>query len=569
MRVAAVIAALLLVGALLPSPVHAGEEGADVYKEFNEFYPVAFRARVGAALDRGRDWLLSAQREEGSWNFFTHHREYPMGATALATLTLLKCGVPREHPKIVRAFAYLRALPLVRVYSVSVLLMALDAKYAPARDPFALEDVDAYGLRPGSDPCASEITPEDLAWMREGVAWLCEHQRADGTWRYPHGGYDLSNTQFALLGLDAAVRCGVPVKQAVWLDALRRISELQEVEGPAVMYQANEVRGRYRFEWTERALARGFRYTPDSEQPTAAMTTAGLTCLVICQNRLWRTRAFTGDLRTGTRRGIRDAMAWLQEEFSPSSNRGGSSRWTFYFLYGLERAGILGRFRFLGTHDWYREGAEFLLGRQVAQGYFESGAHWEASCFALLFLKRATTRMHAPVLTPRGAEDGRMPEEEAKSGRRAPQDPTPKSETERAVLAAQAIRALEERDADAAFLAAKHLGVLGLLRAVDPLVRALRLHADPDVRTAAAQSLGQLQAADAVDPLVLALLDADPLVRYAAETALRRITTYRPGETLRAAAGHSDRVRVQKAWRAWWSEHEAETRVRLSQPKPQ
>ena len=59
-------------------------------------------------------------------------------------------------------------------------------------------------------------------------------------------------------------------------------------DGEPVLYKANEVRGRYRFEWTERALARGFRYTDQGEgppgmqrplgmqQPTGSMTTAGL-----------------------------------------------------------------------------------------------------------------------------------------------------------------------------------------------------------------------------------------------------------------------------------------------------
>ncbi len=567
------LASGLLLGALLgggPAVSDAAEpkDKAKVQKAFNDLYPVTFRAAVNAALEKGCRWLLASQRGDGSFNFFTHHRAYPLGSSALATLTLLKCGIPRDHPKIVKAFAYLRKLPLRRVYSASVLLMALDAKYAPARDPFAVENIDRYGLRVGKDPCRQEITPDDLAWMKEAVAFLLEHQRANGTWRYPDGGFDLSNTQFALLGLHAATRCGAKVKQAVWLDALRFCLDFQEKEGEAVMYKANEVRGRYRFEWTERALSRGFRYGLNSARPTASMTTAGLTCLVVCQNRLWRTRGFSGQLRADTRRGVRDAMAWLQQNFSPSSNPAGDSAWTFYYLYGLERAGVLGRYRFLGTHDWYKEGAEFLLTRQHGAGYWITHHHWEGSCFALLFLKRATSRMRAPVFTPRGGEDGQMPGTDARPDvRPAPTDIDPKTKTQRAVAVARAIRALEGRDIDAAFLGAKRLGRLGLLRAEAPLLKALRVHGDPDVRTAAAQALGRLRSAGAVPALLQALTDQDVMVRYAAETSLRQVTRFKPKATLRGATGHADRVRLQKVWRTWWGDNEEATRARLKQPK--
>jgi hypothetical protein len=550
--------------------VKAGPEGtqrANVHKAFNDLYPVAFRVRVNAALDKGKDWLLKSQRPDGSWSFFTHHRAFPMGSTGLAVLTLLKCGVPRTHPSVVKACAYLRTLPLRRVYSVSVLLMALDAKYAPARDPFAVEDFDRYGQRRRKDPCSKEITPADLAWMKEGVDYLLEHQQAGGYWRYPSGGFDLSNTQFALLGLHAASRCGVKVSQHVWLDALRFCLGHQDKTGEPVMYKANEVRGRYRFEWTERAIARGFKYHFDSPQASASMTTAGLTCLVVCQSRLWRVRAFTGQLRADTRRGVRDGMAWLQQHFRVDANTGGQGRWLYYYLYGLERAGVLGRYRFLGLHDWYKAGAEFLLPRQEPQGYWTTNVHWEGTCFALLFLKRATSRMDAPVLTPSGAQDGAMPEESAPKPKSAAARTRPATPTALAVAVARAIRKLEDRDPDVVFEAANTLGWLGHLRAAAPLVRVMKLHSDADARTAAARALGRIAAAAAVPALIDALDDADPLARHAAEAALLHITRHKPAVRLGSATGRNDRLRLQKVWREHWAAHEDAIRARLKQPK--
>jgi hypothetical protein len=67
--------------------------------------------------------------------------------------------------------------------------------------------------------------------------------------------------------------------------------------------------------------------------------------------------------------------------------------WTYYYLYGCERAGVLaGTYRF-GAHDWWDEGAAWLLGQQSADGSWPVESvlsHQADTCFALLFLARAT-----------------------------------------------------------------------------------------------------------------------------------------------------------------------------------
>jgi hypothetical protein len=560
---------LLVLACALASPVRAGDPpgDGDARKKPDAGYPAQFRAAVNQAIDRGRDGLLRTQQADGTWRILGYRRDHPMGTTALAVLTLLKCGVPPTDPHVQKAFAFLRGQPMRATYSVALLLMALDARYAPARDPFAVEEVDRYGLRTQDDPCAQHIDPKDLAWMRKGVAFLTDNQNADGVWRYPQGGFDLSNTQYAILGLHAAARCGVRVKAEVWRAALRHVLGFQQKDGEPVLYKANEVRGRYRFEWTERAIARGFGYTTGDTRPTASMTTAGLTVLVICQQRLWRARGFGGRERAEVRRGVRDAMAWLQVHFAVDTNPGGADAWHFYYLYGLERAGVLGRFRFLGTHDWYREGAELLVSWQEPDGSWPTPQRGVDTCFALLFLKRATSRMRAPVITPRA---GGHAERAAAPGRGAPAEAEPREPrtvTERLVAVARALHALRSEDADEVFLACKRLGALGHLRAVRPLVEVLARHEDPDVRTAAAHALGVLEAADAVPALIAALRDGDVLVRWAAQGALQSITGNRFGPGLRGTRDRGDLVRLQKTWRDWWNAHEEAVRARLRQPR--
>ena len=44
--------------------------------------------------------------------------------------------------------------------------------------------------------------------------------------------------------------------------------------------------------------------------------------------------------------------------------------WHYYYLYGLERVGRLSARRLIGEHDWYREGAEYLVRQQQESGYW-------------------------------------------------------------------------------------------------------------------------------------------------------------------------------------------------------
>ena len=71
--------------------------------------------------------------------------------------------------------------------------------------------------------------------------------------------------------------------------------------------------------------------------------------------------------------------------------------WHYYYLYGLERMGALVGVAFLGEHDWYQEGARYLVARQDEEGSWQGGTDLSETCFALLFLKRATTGDPVPV----------------------------------------------------------------------------------------------------------------------------------------------------------------------------
>ena len=117
-----------------------------------------------------------------------------------------------------------------------------------------------------------------------------------------------------------------------------------------------------------------------------------ISCLAIIHSELLRSRRYQNKIRTVSQ-AIHDGFAWLDANWAVERNPGGNQAWHYYYLYGLERAGVLAGRRWIGEHDWYREGADFLLARQAGIG------SWNGSildtAFALLFLKRSTT----PVAT--------------------------------------------------------------------------------------------------------------------------------------------------------------------------
>ena len=69
-----------------------------------------------------------------------------------------------------------------------------------------------------------------------------------------------------------------------------------------------------------------------------------------------------------------------------------------YYLYCLERVGRMTARRFIGAHDWYREGADLLVHMQDnLSGFWMGLGHSEdnpeiSTSYALLFLSKGAGR---------------------------------------------------------------------------------------------------------------------------------------------------------------------------------
>jgi len=385
------------------------------------------------------------------------------GISALCTYTLADCGYPADEPTVKAALAYLRKhyrsytkgdhWPQASAYSLSLVVLALHNLYVKPENRARLDEHDRYGRRKADDKNPCGYPPWARTMIQEILDWLVEGQSKEGLFRYP-GGFnigtspppgsgrpashfgdeDLSNTQYVLLALWAGSRCGydIPVEK---LEAIaRRLLSWQEKTGPEVERVEDPEpdaapkapTGDHRYApprppredpGAPRDRARGFPYTPEAPV-TGSMTTAGLSSLVIVKAMLLERKALQKELHVQLDRGIWDAIAWCQANFALDRNPGMGRTWQYYYLYGLERAFVIMAKRMIGRHDWYREGATLMVGEQKDDGRWNPDGQVEQfgggpsggpspfrtdvldTCFALLFLKRATLKPDQPVLAP-------------------------------------------------------------------------------------------------------------------------------------------------------------------------
>jgi len=404
-----------------------------------------FEDRVNKAIDRGVAWLRTQQRNDGSFPGFSEglpantYNIMEPGLDALVVLTLAHCGGTAKDKDVVKCLNFCRShysgkggLDLkgtgkLTIYVAATLVLALDALYNPGGEKAAEPKRDRYGNVTPPKPLKCKYPASIRHWIEELVAFIVQNQVASGGWRYPgnplsapEGDTDLSNTQYALLALDAAARCGIRAPADTWLKASEHLLREQEKDGlDAPIWIENEawepgIETPERFTKAAETLARGWTYLPgENDLVTGSMTAAGVTCLSMCKEHLWLLKKLDVDLRGRIDKGLLAGLAWLSENFTVMDNPtpGGASMWHYYYLYGLERTGAKVGTRWIGKHDWYREGGEHLLAAQEKNGGWKEPDTTQRpadatesaitqTCFALLFLKRSTRKPYVPMMPP-------------------------------------------------------------------------------------------------------------------------------------------------------------------------
>ena len=253
-------------------------------------------------------------------------------------------------------------------------------------------------------------TPEvHRQWRRqtgEG-AWASKRTEpslpAEGVGYPMVGDASLLFTHYAVLGLQAATRCGVSVPASAWRGALACITLWEWPGGDAEELRANEVSVGVFREWRERARARGFSPSGCTEGVSATWTAAGAATLAMCLASLPRDSEADAGLLEEGRVALRDALAWMQ--------RRGTAPWKVVGTSGIDPDACLSvlsmgsatRCRYVGSHDWYAEGTTEILRAQNADGTWGSGGlRGKATAVALIFLTNCLVRSRASVLEKPG-----------------------------------------------------------------------------------------------------------------------------------------------------------------------
>lgn len=336
----------------------------------------AEKADIEKAVNRGKAFLLSQPKTGAAGN--------------LACYALIKAGVDKEHPDIQKACADVvakcqgsRYLPQIHSYEAGV-------------DAMLVEAVDREKYKPQLTAIAQ---------------YLVDRQRPHGGWYYPSevgGGMefgDTSITQYAILGLWAAVRADVDVPTDTWERAAKWLLVTQRREG-------------------------GFGYHPSDPKLNngatgtdilGTMTVAGTGSLLVIRHVLFTEAVFDEGVRpaAASRRfgvlerptdekekpkasvrnnptmsvgtfdkALKEAVKYTGDHFADGNALGSYAN---YYFYGVERCAALLDVEKLGTHDWYNEGSDNLLLRQAGDGSWNDACGQQpATALTLLFLTKAT-----------------------------------------------------------------------------------------------------------------------------------------------------------------------------------
>ncbi len=359
--------------------------------------PPAEQKRVNEAIGRGVAYLRRTQQGNGPFgDGVAVRRAWPVGFAALPGLTLLECGTPPADLAVQKATRFVRqaGATLSRTYEISLALLFLDRLGEKADRPLIrslalrlMAGQSAWGGWGYTCPILQGSQEQQLLqYLRRPTPGkgskkipvppvLPKNAKA-----VPRDPADNSNTQFALLALWAVRRYDLPLEHT--------ISRVEQ-----------------RFRSTQLANG-GWGYSLQrflKDRPYGSMTCVGLLGLAIGRGATAEPTpgAPAADKRIadeGITKGLGILVGYLGDPTDPqippsATPWGPNGTVNLYFLWSVERVGILCDLKTIGGKDWYRWGVGHLLPAQKADGSWigrgSGGAPVIDTCFALLFLKRA------------------------------------------------------------------------------------------------------------------------------------------------------------------------------------
>ena len=342
--------------------------------------------QVDAAIQKGKGYLYSKLGKDGTWEEVAkpepslpkENKQTDLkarqwgGLTSIACYALIAGGENPQEARLKPAIDFLSKANIQSTYG-----LGLSAQVWNLIPPTAQTKAVA----------AHDVRMIDLGMQKKGgdlgfyTYWTGvklgtdEARWTDATAGFgPRpGGHDLSNSQYAVLGMWALEQMGQEVPNEFWKTEDEVWKKAQQPDG-------------------------GWAYNP-SKSTTPSMTAAGIATLFITQDYTapdtWS--ACRGGAPTPN---IDKGMEWMDKNIEAVMTEG-----AYYTLYGIERIGVASGRKYFGPVDWYSRGADTLVKKQGKNGSW--GDSIPNTCFALLFLSRGS----APVMmnklqyeTPRAQE---------------------------------------------------------------------------------------------------------------------------------------------------------------------
>ncbi len=360
--------------------------------------PAVDEIKVDAAIRKGITYLRSAPSPASHAGI--------KDSDELILWTYVHAGVSQSDPDFQKLWTKMLAGPLEKTYKVALQAMILEevdrVKHQERIAQCAQFLVDnqaangqwSYGnptefAKDVKVPEPTRSTASERAGAKEFGASeekkkpkIVQHVAVKKMKDGPAAG-DNSNTQYAALGLRACFDSGIMFPEQTILLAVKWWREAQ-FAGPA---KDSDKDGKPDVVSGVSGKIEGWNYKDQATQadkaPYLAMTAGGTSALVIYDymlDRKWKDDSY-----------VKAGMNWLAYHFSVNTN--------LYYMYGLERTGILYGTEKIGAHDWYADGAKLILKNQNADGSWgkppaakpdDKGKLTHDTCFAILFLRRAT-----------------------------------------------------------------------------------------------------------------------------------------------------------------------------------
>jgi tetratricopeptide (TPR) repeat protein len=399
-------------------------------------HPRVDQKKVDDAIVKGCDYLLNNSGRLPE----VRHPHGKFRCEELVLLTLIQAGWDRKDPRFGGLLQRVISLPLDRTYHVVLKAMCL-----AETDPFKYQQILAqcaqfltdnqckngqwtYGKNvphmppPGSYPTIKKGGP--IPNINTGV----QEESPDPKKKDNQPGQieikagqsvgeetgDNSNSQYAALGLRACLSGLVVVPKETIQKAHDWWEKNQKSDGG----------------WGYGAGPNGDSGMAQGEPSWGSMSAGALGSLVIYKyylNRVWSDKQ---DWKGAP--SITKGIGWMGSNmtFAENIKHPEINAWHHYWIYAIERAGRLLETEKFGSHEWYPEGAGWLLPRQQPDGSFQK-EDWSRggpmggvmggqkdgllpgviteTCFAILFLRRATPKLDETIKIESGdVKNGRV-----------------------------------------------------------------------------------------------------------------------------------------------------------------